>query len=980
MSLLETLIFGIGTGITKGAIKIWFKDNEIPQAIGESIVGLIESRISDKLTQRKVNRELEEVSEKVAAQLVPILESESANHSQDKLMQIASTAGKALDETPLSPELIVHHDLNPISIGNHFISQYSEAREVLNDPEFELYKKLILEASQYIVDIGSSLPSFNEKAFAEILSKNSLILDKADQIIKAVNQLKEDNLDQNNDTGQFEISYRRAMVRKFDRIDLFGVDLDYIYKQYRLSLAYVSLYANIEHKDDDSREIVEIEDLITLSKNIAVKGLAGSGKTTLLKWLVVQASSKNFDGKLKELNDSIPFFIRLRDFSETDLPYPKDFIKLNAPSLADEMPRGWSKRKLKDGNAMVLIDGLDELQESKREVVREWLEDLMDRYPKARYILSTRPYAMKHGWLKPQWEFFESEITDMNPTDIGLFIDHWHNSIKENIQDEAHKSELEDFALNLRDIVSKNRPIRKLATNPLLCALICAIHKARTKDLPLDRIELYTACTEMFLRRDSERKVDTNEYPKIGNREKRLLLRDLAYYLLRNNLSQIDIERCEKRIVEKMKNLGPEISKFSSSEVLRFLIERIGLLRLPTINMVDFPHKTFQEYFASQAILADNDLGLLIEQSTNDLWREVVILTTGLASHKDADDIIKNIIAKGNKYSSSHHEMVLLAAYCIEVVVELSPDVRKSVEKEIRKILPPKNISEAEQIAKIGDYVLPYLKYTKSRKVKESAACVRALVLIGGEQAFSLLLDYLKDTRIGVQKAILSGAKFTDSPVEYGQMFLNTFKMITMKGNFSLELFNKADIIESLVLNLESNAFVFNDNLFKEAKNLKYLQVRGYASTENYKFISNAKKLEFLYIDSWFLDDISYISDLKQLKTLILVGNHLSTTDPMNNLKNLETLAIHARYSLNISSILEIENLNSLYIEFEYPYTGPLLNRNPFDHDSPFIDERFIDMSRANDNYRKVIDTLIAKGVVVKPFWEIFKDHEIAAF
>ncbi len=53
----------------------------------------------------------------------------------------------------------------------------------------------------------------------------------------------------------------------------------------------------------------------------------------------------------------------------------------------------------------------------------------------------------------------------------------------------------------MREFIKQNRPIRNLATNPLVCATICALHRDRKKQIPAERMRLYAACCEMLLER-----------------------------------------------------------------------------------------------------------------------------------------------------------------------------------------------------------------------------------------------------------------------------------------------------------------------------------------------------------------------------------------------------------------------------------------------------------------------------------------------
>ena len=66
------------------------------------------------------------------------------------------------------------------------------------------------------------------------------------------------------------------------------------------------------------------------------------------------------------------------------------------------MPNGWVHEKLQDGNAIILVDGVDEMREAQRADVRVWLKELRETFPEARIIVSSRPTASQRPPAKPE--------------------------------------------------------------------------------------------------------------------------------------------------------------------------------------------------------------------------------------------------------------------------------------------------------------------------------------------------------------------------------------------------------------------------------------------------------------------------------------------------------------------------------------------------------------------------------------------------
>ena len=208
---------------------------------------------------------------------------------------------------------------------------------------------------------------------------------------------------------------------------------------------------------------------------------------------------------------------RLRASRLNELP------NLIAPLLGPP-PEGWVLERLSSGQALLLIDGIDEVPRQERHALRDWLAELVGSYPRVRVVVSSRPHAVEDLDLE-RLGFDIADLQPMELIDINNFIEHWHAAVREELASEDSKKELVDLAASLKRVVRRNRPIRILATTPLICAMLCALHRQRHRRLPADRLELYRACVELLLeRREVERGIDLRDYPPFNLRQKKLLL------------------------------------------------------------------------------------------------------------------------------------------------------------------------------------------------------------------------------------------------------------------------------------------------------------------------------------------------------------------------------------------------------------------------------------------------------------------------
>src|SRR3569833_1582293 len=107
---------------------------------------------------------------------------------------------------------------------------------------------------------------------------------------------------------------------------------------------------------------------------------------------------------------------------------------------------------------------------------------------------------------------------------------------------------------------------------------MCALHRDRRGHLPHSRMELYEVALHMLLeRRDEERELVAEH--RLSRPQKTLLLRDLAYWLIRNNQSDAGLAAMIDRIAT-MIGMMPRL-ELGPAEAYELLLERSGLRREP---------------------------------------------------------------------------------------------------------------------------------------------------------------------------------------------------------------------------------------------------------------------------------------------------------------------------------------------------------------------------------------------------------------
>ncbi|GIH28463.1 hypothetical protein Aph01nite_67730 [Acrocarpospora phusangensis] len=841
---------GLAMGIVKAACKVWLKDHEFAAEASGSVVDLVQSRVTDVREQRRLKRLFEQFEERIADQFVDALSAEFATVPENERTAAVLAASDVLDRARLLDEDVFAADLDPLYLERNLRRDEESFVRDLSPNALPIYERILSEGSAYIIEVAATLPQFQTGAFRAILQRQEALLTAIDTLTERIPRTTPGDPD-----ADFEVAYRRQVVNRLDRIELFGATLSAGVHRYPLSVAYISLSALNERpqiqrheqpvrpeqrreplpgSDEpselplalsilkshgsifdlwpklspdeswaaaiyfsyvnsigfeesafdaeevpvslaDSGAVHRVDDVLAGATRLFFRGEAGSGKTTLLQWLAVRSAKRDFAQRLWEWNDLVPFFIPLRKFVGQELPPPEAMVLHVGRHIADEMPSGWVHRILRDGRALVLVDGIDELPEDERTNAKDWLETLTTEYPYARYVVTSRPAAAGADWLRRE-DFGAASLQTMGWTDIKEFIEHWHRACGADLEGTPEERDLVVHQNSLLAAIRARRHLRQLATNPLLCALMCALYFDRRMQLPHDRMELYRVALEMLLeRRERERGSLAGRH--LSKTDQIILLQDLAYWLIRNGWSDAPTDRVVERLGKRLEFMPRSLG--DPAEVLDTLLLRSGVIREPVAGRIDFIHRTFEEYLAAKAAIEADDMGLLVEQAHNDQWREVVIMAAGHAQPRQRTELFRLLLARAEGDETSARTLRLLAVACFETSAELEPPIRDRIQSMAAELLPPNDVDDAESLAMAGDFVIDLLTVRTIETPRQAAAVVRTASLIGGEAAVRVIGDVAarySDTMVSAE-LLLAWRSF--DPDEYAENVLRHASGVT---------------------------------------------------------------------------------------------------------------------------------------------------------------------------------------------------------
>lgn len=611
----------------------------------------------------------------------------------------------------------------------------------------DLYEDLLGRCCAHLVEQLTAHPSFPARAAVEQVRTAGLTRELVEEVRDRVGP-RPDAADL-----EFEGRYAEFMANANDRVELFGLTLGRSAGGWPLETAYISLSVSDGHEterhalDHPVRATVAVEQALGERDRLLLRGPAGSGKSTLVQWVALNAARQTFGGELADWNRCVPFVLRLRAFTALEaLPAPDGFLRAAGVPLHGSAPAGWTDRLLLAGRALVLVDGVDEVPDRLRKRTERWLKDLIAAYPRARYVVTTRPSAVPETWLSDSG-FEAHTLLAMGREDIYAFLGHWHRAARSECRSDEERAELDGYENALRRAVGTRRDLGLLATNPLMCALLCALNRDRRMQLPRARKELYDAALDMLLvRRDTEREIVGVEGVDLTREEQTALLQRLAYWLIRNDLVQAGRDEAIALIADWLRSMSQV--RGAPEQVFTHLLNRSGLLREPVPGAVDFVHRTFQDYLGAKAAVEARDFGVLVRHAHEDQWDDVVQMAVGHARPDERASLLTSLLRRADAEAVHGHRLILLAAASLAHAPELDPEVRERVEGRTEGLLPPHSQESINELVTVGGLALELLSSMLDELTeREAAAVVRTAAAVGGDLAYDLVKQFRDDDR-----------------------------------------------------------------------------------------------------------------------------------------------------------------------------------------------------------------------------------------
>ena len=774
--------------------------------------------------------------------------------------------------------------------------------------------------------------------------------------------------------------YCQFVIDQHDGLELFGCDIPRELQRHQLSVAYVSL--NLTREDggypvkkrqplpltnpsekliqdvfeDDKRQqhisgesSTALEDVLdkisTETSRLLINGPAGSGKSTLMRWIAIHAASQVLNNPTElhiSINPSnaadtwnvlqkpgrvhrhswrkkVPFLIRLRDCPNGKLPAANDlptFLAKHLPSA----PKNWMTNLLDSGQALVLFDGVDEIHRDQRRQLEEEIGQLIRTYPDCTYVVTTRPGAVAPGWLS-RLDFLEARVEPMSRQDREEFIDKWYRSAALELKLKPRPGEnLTQTAASLKAELAEQAELGLLATNPLLCAMICALYRERQEKLPETPAELSEALCQMLLhRRERETPGLADKHFLISWRElkyaqKKELLAELAWLMVSKGKSSIERNDAKSLVAETLYSI-PGRNQEETDDILQALVERSGMLRPAGVDRIDFIHNTLKEYLAADCIVGKGDWELLVNYADDPAWQPVILFALALAPESFSSKLVGALLKCAESLKNPTGKVGALTKFerktlatikarqfflvrCRAVAKRLDEKLSKKIDKYLVHLLPPASINEAEALAQLGSRILNYGsstlengKWWAAQNSHIAMRCLRLLRLVGGQKA---------------QTALRTIYTLPNSSRPLANEWVLACNLLCPDESFKWPF-------DKRVVYLNSHR-ITNINPLKDVDSFKTIYIHETRVTSLHPLIG-MKSLTLLSLWRTLVSDLSPVAELTNLEHLDFSNTRVADLTPLSALKKLNWLDCGLTKATDLKPISGLINLKHLRLD-----------------------------------------------------------------
>lgn len=388
-------------------------------------------------------------------------------------------------------------------------------------------------------------------------------------------------------------------------------------------------------------------------RQLVILAWGGYGKTTLLKHIAYIYGTKQHSRY--GVKRRIPVLLTLRKkeyrtlLTQENAPdLPTLITQHHIPGLPKEgqdrtVPENWATGLLRRGEAVIMLDGFDEVAQDQRPAVADWINRQMRLYGNSIFIVTSRPKAYRNQDTAHRLELSTPLwVRNFDDTQRRDFVTRWYQCQERYAAGGRNTPDVVQLAnQNAQDLLQQieaRQELKDLAKNPLLLNMIVTFHRRYPgAKLPQRRVELYQEICQLQLKdRPRARQLDT----LLTECNAQIILQMVALHMMRRRMERMPHEDLLCFVV---RCLDQQEESLNAEDFIE-QVTQISELLVQQEDEYEFAHLSFQEYLAAAEIARTERENLLYEHFGDDWWKPTILL---YAAQVKPAHLLRQMLAQG---------------------------------------------------------------------------------------------------------------------------------------------------------------------------------------------------------------------------------------------------------------------------------------------------------------------------------------------
>jgi formylglycine-generating enzyme required for sulfatase activity len=407
---------------------------------------------------------------------------------------------------------------------------------------------------------------------------------------------------------------------------------------------------------------------------IVLLGDPGGGKSTFLRhlaWAIARRGLDQTDATSDVLgwppdHRVLPIILPLRTLASKLAVTGDATITTVFAALRDEMHACGMQQvddllsaALASGNALLLLDGLDEVpldaqpgQTVSRHATLDAIRAFVQLHAQAQVVLTCRTRAFDDG-SRTALGWPVELLAPFTLGQVRNFVCAWFGELvaKQQITPE----QAERLISTLIDTIVASPRLTAMAQTPLLLTMM-ALVLFNKGELPRDRPQLYERILELLLGnwdqvRGGQNLAQAVGLPDWGSERFQPLLDQLSYEAHKQATSQdgrgqLDRSMLRDALIAYFERAAVPDAWGTAKRCLDYFEQRSGVLAPDGSDSYVFAHLTLQEHCAGRhiALNSEDPVALILHYRADDRWREPIFLGAGLLRPAELQNLLSDLI------------------------------------------------------------------------------------------------------------------------------------------------------------------------------------------------------------------------------------------------------------------------------------------------------------------------------------------------